>query len=409
MSLSTSIPIGKIDIPRKLSTLFDRPLGGYRYRGAYGGRGSGKSFNFAKMAAAFAYTEPLRILCTREFQASIRDSFHAELRNAIASEPWLEAFYDVGVDYIRGANGSEFLFKGLRNSVGSLKSISMIDITIVEEAEDVPELSWLALEATVFRKPRSELWPIWNPKKIGSPVDMRFRQKPPENSKIIEVNYYDNPYLPKPLEDLRLRQREILDANTYSWIWEGAYLTHSKAQILADRYDVREFVPNNDFSGPYFGADWGFAQDPTTLIKAWVYDDCLYVERELYKVGVEITDLPEFFKKIDGAEGHVIRADSARPETISHLKRNGFPRIEGVDKWKGSIEEGISTLRGFKRIVINPRCVNTIKEFQAYSYKTDRLTGDVLCDIMDAENHAIDALRYAITPLIKRKKQGMAW
>ena len=102
------------------------------------------------MAAVWGYAEPLRILATREFQASIKESFHAELKAAIASEPWLEAHYDVGVDYLRGRNGTEFIFRGLRHGVNTIKSLSKIDLTIVEEAEDVPETSWLALEATVF-------------------------------------------------------------------------------------------------------------------------------------------------------------------------------------------------------------------------------------------------------------------
>ena len=86
-----------------------------RFRGAYGGRGSAKSFSFAKMAAIWGYAEPLRILCTRDIQDSIKESFHAELKNAIASEQWLEAAYDVGIDYLRGKNGTEFIFKGLRH------------------------------------------------------------------------------------------------------------------------------------------------------------------------------------------------------------------------------------------------------------------------------------------------------
>jgi len=87
------------------------------------------------------YAEPLRILCTRELQASIKNSFHAELKNAIASEPWLAAWYDVGENYLRGPNGTEFIFAGLRHNIGSIKSTAQIDLCIVEEGEDVPESS----------------------------------------------------------------------------------------------------------------------------------------------------------------------------------------------------------------------------------------------------------------------------
>ena len=120
------------------------------------------------------------VACARATcRSASRKSFHAELKAAIESEPWLAAHYQVGVDYLRGDNGTEFLFRGLRNNVSSVKSTAKIDLTIVEEAEDVPEASWLALEATVFRQPKAELWAIWNPRIDGSPVDQRFVKTPP--------------------------------------------------------------------------------------------------------------------------------------------------------------------------------------------------------------------------------------
>ena len=140
----------QVPLPHKLVPVLQPDLGTVRYRALYGGRGSGKSFNAALMAAIKGIVDPLRVLCVREFQASIKESFHAELKAAISSLPWLEANYDVGVDYIRGKNGTEFIFRGLRRNEQSIKSLAKVDLTIVEEAEDVPESSWLALEATVF-------------------------------------------------------------------------------------------------------------------------------------------------------------------------------------------------------------------------------------------------------------------
>ena len=122
-------------------------------------------------------SRPLRILCTRDIQDSIKESFHAELKNAIASEPWLAAAYDVGIDY-RGKNGTEFIFKGLRHNITSIKSMAQIDLCIVEEGEDVPEHSWESLEPTI-RAHKSEIWVIWNPRAVGSSIDKRFRQNTP--------------------------------------------------------------------------------------------------------------------------------------------------------------------------------------------------------------------------------------
>lgn len=146
--------VATVELPPKLVDLFGPPRGSVQYRAAHGGRGSGKSFGFAKMAAIWGYAEPLRVLCTRDLQVSIKESFHAELKAAIASEPWLGGHYDVGVDFLRGRNGTEFLFRGLRNNVASVKSTAKIDLTIVEEAEDVPEASWLAWSLPSSDSPR---------------------------------------------------------------------------------------------------------------------------------------------------------------------------------------------------------------------------------------------------------------
>ena len=395
------MPSVRIELPPKLVPLFAEKRGAVRYRCAKGGRGSGKSFTFALMAAVWGYAEPLRILCTRDLQVSIKESFHAEVKNAIESIPWLAEHYEVGESFIRGKNGTEFLFRGLRHNISSIKSLAQIDLCIVEEAEDVPEASWRDLLPTI-RAPKSEVWCVWNPRLDGSPVDKRFVKEPPPDAMVVEMNYMDNPWFPSVLEAQRQHDQRTMDPSTYSHIWEGHYLKNSAAQVLSGKVRVEEFEPAADWDGPYCGADWGFSQDPTTAVKCWVHGRRLYVEHEAYKVGLEIDQTAEYLKaKVPGIEGHVVRADSARPETISYLKRHGLPKCEGVKKWPGSVEDGIAHLRGYDAIVIHPRCTETIKESRLYSYKVDRLTKDILPDIVDAHNHCWDAVRYAIGPLIK--------
>lgn len=398
----------QIQLPEKLVPIFTPPRGSVQYRALRGGRGSAKSFTAAKMAAIWGYAEPLRILAAREFQASIRESFYAELRAAIESEPWLSAHYEVGENYIVGRNGTDFIFRGLRHTVNTIKSLSKIDLTIVEEAEDVPETSWLALEATVFRQPKSELWAIWNPRRDGSPVDMRFVKDPPSNALITEINWQDNPFFPAGLDTLRRREQSRLDPNTYAHIWEGAYLTNSDRQVYGGRWQVEEFEPNKDWDGPYQGGDFGFAQDPTAAVRCYVSGDTLYVSHEAGRTQLELDDTPGFLcERIPEFAQYATRWDNARPESISHLQRHGLRRSVAVDKWKGSVEDGIAFLRSFRRIVVHPRCVETIKELRHYSYKVDRLTGDILPDVVDAWNHYLDALRYAVTPIIKRSRYSI--
>lgn len=396
----------RIEIPPKLVRVFAPPRGSLRYRGAYGGRGSGKSFTFAKMAAIWGAVEPLRILCTRELQASIKDSFHAELKNAIASDSWLASCYDVGVDYLRGYNGTEFMFAGLRHNIGAIKSKAQIDLCIVEEAEDVPERSWVDLLPTI-RAPKSEVWVVWNPRLRGSPVDHRFRETEQPRSAIVQMNYGDNPWFPAVLDEQRKSDRNNMDPALYAHVWDGEYYEQSDAQVFNGKYRVAEFEPQQHWDGPYYGLDFGFANDPTAGIKCWVGDGNLYIEYEAGRVGLELDDTAAYMaKRIPGIEEHTVRADCARPESISHLKRHGLPRIEGVSKGKGSVEDGIAHMRSYGEIIIHPRCEEVISEFRLYSYKIDRLTGDILTTIVDANNHYIDAIRYALEPIIKQHGAG---
>ena len=391
-----------IKLPPKLVPLFAPPRGAYQYRCMYGGRGSAKSYSAALMAAVWGFAEPMRILCTREFQASIKESFHAELKAAISAYPWLADHYDVGVDYLRGKNGTEFLFRGLRNNVQSVKSMAKVDLTIVEEAEDVPEQSWLALEATVFRQPQSELWPIWNPDKDGSPVDNRFRKNPPKNALVVEVNWADNPFFPHLMNLLREREQERLDPNTYAHVWEGAYLTNSDAQVFGGKWRVETVTPQPGWQGPYQGGDFGYSQDPTAAVRCYINGDTLYISHDFSRRGVELDAIAaQVNYAIPDYAAHASRWDSASPGSISLISRGGIPKAIGADKWPGSVEDGIRYLRSFREIVVDPRCLGTISELRLYSYKVDRLTGDVLATIIDANNHCIDALRYAVGPMIK--------
>ena len=358
------------------------------------------------MAAVWGYADPMRILCTREFQASIKESMHAELKAAIASVPWLAAHYDVGVDYIKGRNGTEFIFRGLRRNEQSIKSLAKIDLTIVEEAEDIPEQSWLALEATVFRQPKSELWAVWNPREENSPVDKRFRKSPPANALITEINHADNPFFPAGLETLRKREQQRLDPATYAHVWLGAYLQNSHAQVFHGKIHIQNFEPMPTWDGPYYGGDFGFSQDPTAAVEVWRNNDDVFIRREMFRKGLELDDTTQaVISAIPGFEQQVSRWDNARPESISHIKRHGLPNAVSVDKWPGSVEDGIAFLRSHARIVIHPDCTNMQREARLYSYKVND-AGDPTTKIIDAHNHGWDAARYALSPLVRQTPSG---
>lgn len=396
----------KLEIPPKLIPIF---TGEARYRGAYGGRGSAKTRTFALMTAVRGYMAAEAgqsgvILCAREHLNSLEESSLEEVKQAIRSVPWLEDYYEIGEKYVRTKNRRvSYIFAGLRTNLDSIKSKARILIAWIDEGEQVSEVAYQKLLPTV-REEGSEVWVTWNPEKDGSPTDTRFRKSPPEGAKVVEVNFPNNPWFPATLEAQRLEDQRRLDPATYAWIWEGAYLENSDAQVFSGKTYVEEFEPSQDWQGPYYGGDFGFSQDPTAAVELWLYGDDLYIHREAFKVGLELDDTSEYVcAKIPGFEREVSRWDCARPESISHLKRHGLPRIQAVKKWQGSVEDGIQFLRSFRRIVIHPRCENMQKESRMYSYKVDRLTGDVTTKLVDAHNHGWDAVRYAVEPMIKRK------
>ncbi|HGM9963895.1 TPA: PBSX family phage terminase large subunit [Providencia stuartii] len=402
--------VARIEIPPKLVPVFENE--GVRYRGAYGGRGSAKTRTFALMTAIRGYMAAKNgqsgvILCAREYMNSLEESSMEEVKQAIRSVPWLNDFYELGEKYIRTKCRSvSYVFAGLRHNLDSIKSKARILIAWVDEAESVSETAWTKLTPTV-REAGSEIWVTWNPEKDGSATDKRFRKNPPDNAIVVEMNYDDNPWFPSVLEEERLNDQARLDAATYAWIWEGAYLENSDKQVLANKYVVQSFPDElwKKADRLLFGADFGFAKDPNTLIRMFILDDCLYIEREAYGVGVELDHMSAFYDEIPEARKWPIKADSARPETISYLKRKGF-NISAAKKWQGSVEDGITYLRGFKQIIIHPRCKETAKEARLYSYKTDRITGEVLPVIEDAYNHCWDAVRYGLDGYITQKSNA---
>lgn len=394
----------QIHLPPKLVPVFS---GKARYRGAFGGRGSAKTRSFALMTAIKAYQYAEMgisgvILCGREFMNSLEDSSMEEIKQAIQSEDWLNNYFDIGEKYIRTKNRKiSYIFTGLRHNLDSLKSKARILIAWIDEAENVSEKAWSKLTPTV-REDDSEIWVTWNPEEKGSPTDKRFRQTPHE--KIVQLNYTDNPFFPKVLEKERLADRERLDDATYRWVWDGDYLESSDAQIFKDKFIIREFEPNPSlWDGAYFGLDFGFANDPTAGSKSWVFDGDLYIEYDFSQIGLEIDDTAIVVKdNLPDVEKHDLIADNARPESISYLKRHGLPKTKPCEKGKGSVEDGIAYLKSFKKIIIHPRCMATAQEFRLYQYKVDRLSGEILPQIVDANNHIIDSLRYAHERNMKR-------
>jgi phage terminase large subunit len=401
--VSAPPPKINIELPEAFQFLFE---GGYRYYVAYGGRGSAKSTSFCRRLIMLAATQPLRILCTRQFQNSIQDSVYRLLCDSIDAMG-LSAYFDIGAQSITSKCGSEFIFKGLARSITEIKSLEGIDICFVEEAQSVGDESWEILIPTI-RKENSQIWISFNPDEWSDPTYQRFVVNPPPRSIVRKINYDQNPYFPSTLDEER-RYMEQNDPESYENVWLGEPKKISQAVIFKSRVSVEEFeTPAN--ARLYYGGDFGYAEDPATLIRCFVKDKCLYIDHEAYGTGVELDDMPAFYDGVPFSRRWIIRADNSRPETISYLRRQGF-RIEAAPKWPGSIEDGIAFLKGFQRIIIHPRCPHTQEEFtKGYRWKIDRLTREILPVPVDKNNHTVDAIRYALSPLIKQRgTSALVW
>ena len=364
-----------------------------RYKGAHGGRGSGKSHFFAELLVEeHTANQNQKSVCIREVQKSIKMSAKLLIENKI-EQLGVSHYFEVQETVVKSRRGSGvMIFQGMQNhTADSIKSLEGFDRAWVEEAQSISQRSLDLLRPTI-RKSESEIWFSWNPQYETDPVDVLLRGKnPPDNAIVINVNYSDNPWFPGVLrEEMEYDRRR--DYDKYLHVWEGQYQTFGEALVFRN-WSIEEFdaPPDAVFR---LGADWGFAIDPTVLIRCFIIGRKLFVDYEAYKIGCEITDTPALFDAVPDARRWPITADSARPETISYMKKNGYPRIQSAAKGAGSVEDGIEWLKSFD-LIVHPRCKHTISELSAYRYKQDKLTGAVLPIFEDKNNHLIDALRYA--------------
>lgn len=409
------------EIP-KITQNFAKPA---KFRVFKGGRGGGKTQALALRSALRVYQLSEMgvsgvFLAAREYFENIKNSSMKEIKEAIQSVDWLNDYFDIGEEYIRTKNRRiEYDFRGLRYNIDSLKGLARIVGVWIDEAENVSERAYAKLIPTVRSEGegwRAEIWLSYNPESPESATHRRFLENTPKSCIVTEINYYDNPYFPDILEEERLEDLKNRP-ETYDHVWLGKFLTLTDAQILNGKYTIQDFEPDHEWDGPYQGGDFGFSKDPAAAVRCWIGhdpygdlgDNCLWVEYEAGKIGLELDQYADHTtSEIPDFEKHITRWDSAQPGMISHIRTHGLPRSVPCEKWAGSVEDGIEYLKSFDKIIIHSRCVQTAREARLYSYKVDRLSGDIMAVVVDKHNHWIDALRYALGPMI-RKQIKDAW
>lgn len=407
--------IASLEIVPKLRDCF---TGAARYRCSWGGRGSGKSRTFALMSAVRGYYQPIRILCTREIQNSIKDSVLKEIVRAIDSVPWLRSHYSDGETFIRGKNGTEYIFKGLRHNYTEIKSMSGVAICWVEEAERISTESWGVLRPTI-REPGSEIWVTWNPEKDDSATQQQFIAKPPRSMKIVECNYRDNPFFPDVLEQERLDCLEAATPEIYQHIWEGKTLNTVNGAIFKyfkrDRHCLRGTI---DPTVPIH-VSFDFNHSPAVAIAAQLVDGELWILREWYLLDsntFESADAVTAWIKGLGVEipVHIHGDASGRQKTANAMQsnwdivlnaftHNSIAHQHRVAMANPSIQDTINSCNAAlrsNRIAVHPDCAELIRDLETLTF-----TANGGIDKSDSRrSHLGDCFRYLVHDLLPLRR-----
>ena len=409
-----------IQIPKTWKQWFNSSI---RYKIAYGGRGGGKSHTIARILLAKGASEKLTIVCLREFQKNLEDSVHQLLSNIIKSVDVLSSFYQIQEKEIIGKNGTLIKFSGIKNAV-NFKSFEGVDIAWIEEAQTISARSIQIVRPTI-RKKGSEIWFSYNPDNDYDPVH-KMVLHPRSNQLNLKINYYDNPWCTEELiEEAEFQKKEDLDL--YKHIWLGETKSFGNRHIYNNCYEIKEFDILNYDKLPSFnkktirfryGLDFG-STDPTAILETFMQDNIIYIHNEIYSSELENDDITLAIKnKMSQAFNNrsIVYGDNLK-STISELRKNRYkineltnekillPRImiKEVKKWGGSVVDNIRWMKNRRKIIIHPRCVNTIESINRFLWKYNSKSDEILEVPEHKYSHAMDAMRYAYNDLITKE------
>ena len=412
MSDSIKQAIAQVQFPAKLECLFNPDS--IRYRVLFGGRGGAKSWGIARALLIKAIQNPLRILCAREFQTSIKDSVHKLLSDQITAMG-LDTFFEITQAQIRGKNGSEFNFVGLKNNVANVKSYEGVDICWVEEAQTVSRHSWNVLIQTI-RKEKSEIWVSFNPELETDETYQRFVANPPINAVVQKINWSDNPWFPETLKEEKdaLKSRDI---QAYNTVWEGMCRQTIDGAIFAREMQLAEAeqritkVPYDPVKPVHAVFDLGWA-DMTAI---WFVQFIGMETRLIRYYEVNQTTMTEILAKIQ-TFGYVIDTlwlpHDAQNKTLASQGRS----IEDIVRSAGyktrilervPVVDSINAARTMFRSCYFDRenCHEGLQCLRHYRYEVDPETNQFSrTPLHDHYSHGADAFRY-IGLMVNEPKQ----
>jgi len=392
----------KAQFPEKLKFLF-KP---HRYKVAYGGRGSGKSWGFARALLILGIKKKLRILCAREVQDSIKQSVHKLLGDQIELLK-ISSRYQVLDTIIRGKNGTEIMFTGLSTlTVDSIKSFEGVDIVWVEEGQVITERSWKILVPTI-RKDDSEIWVSYNPELETDPTHDRFVTKQPQDAVVVKMNYSDNPFFNTVMEKERIECQKN-DPKGYPNIWEGECRPAVEGAIYHDGIQKAENnkrvcnVPYDPYLKVHVVFDLGWNDSMGISLVQRHYSEIRIIEyiedshKTLDHYSAELKKKNLNWGKVwlphDGYSGDYKTGKT----TAQIMKKFGWRVPKKEEIVKVGVEEGIKITRmAFGRMVFDKvkaaRLVECIKRYRRHINKQ---TGEPGAPVHDEFSHGADNLRY---------------
>ena len=380
-----------------------------RYKVARGGRGSGKSWGFARALILRCLQQKTRVLCTREIQKSIQQSVHQLICDQIEALG-LSAAFEIVQSEIRGPHGSCFYFSGLSDiTADTLKSFEGVDVCWCEEAQSISNKSWKTLIPTI-RKEGSEIWVTYNPELESDPTHERFVLHPPPDCVSVLMNYTDNPYFPAVLEAERLHAQKTMKPEDYRHTWlgeckpavEGAiYFDAMSAAINAGR--IRE-VPHDCSLKTHVVFDLGMADSMTLILVQKVASEIRvihYIEGNQriladYSAelkGLRLDDQPMNWGSVylphDGF--HVKHQTGKDDATIMRGLGWDVTAVPNV-----SVNSGIDRAREvFARVYFNKgRTERLVECLKRYRWNISQKTGEAQHPLHDEFSHGADAFRY---------------
>ena len=379
----------------------------------YGGASSGKSHGVVQkvvLKACKKWKKPRKILFTRKVGRSIKDSIFADVLACLSDFGILDRCKVNNTDFrITLPNGAEFLFKGM-DDPEKIKSIKGLSDVVMEEATEftLDDYTQLTLRLRDRKHKVRQIFLMFNPVSKVNWVYKNWFAKDakvnPKRTAIYQTSYQNNKFLD---EETRVTIEELKERNpAYYRIYAlGEFATLDK--LVFPTYETRVLDKAALKSLPsFFGLDFGYVNDPSAFmhVKIDEKNKTLYIVEEFVKKHMLNDEIAETIKSL-GYGKEDIEADSAEEKSIAEIRLKGVPKIHAVKKGKGSILQGIQFIQQYK-IVINEQCFKTIEEFENYTWKKDKKTGEYINEPVDGYNHTIDAIRYALNRAIFKLKSN---